>query len=168
MKNVVNVHLAGRSYNLNSTESEEYTQKLARELNRRLSAITNASANLSALDGALLCALDCLDELTKANNNIENIRNQIKDYVDDAGEARIQADEANKEVRVLRARVEALQAELKKRTTVIRYDNEKVESAKDMLSKEIDAAINKPMNTNAPGAQQSFFNTDPAANAERK
>ena len=69
---------------------------------------------------------------------------------------------------MLRARVEALQAELKKRTTVIRYDNEKVESAKDMLSKEIDAAINKPMNTNAPGAQQSFFNTDPAANAERK
>ncbi len=168
MKNVVNVQLAGRSYNLNSTESEEYTQKLARELNRRLSAITNASANLSALDGALLCALDCLDELTKANNNIENIRNQIKDYVDDAGEARIQADEANKEVRVLRARVEALQAELKKRTTVIRYDNEKVESAKDMLSKEIDAAINKPMNTNSMGAQQSFFTTDPGSSADRK
>ena len=157
MKNVVNVQLAGRSYNLNSTESEEYTQKLARELNRRLSAITNASANLSALDGALLCALDCLDELTKANRNVENIRSQIKDYVDDAGQARLAADEANKELRILRAKVEELQTELKKRTTVIRYDNDKVENARDMLSKEINAAINSPLSR--PTVQQ--MNGDP-------
>lgn len=159
MKNVVKVQLAGRAYTLNSDESADYTIRLARELNRRIDIIMNASPGLSSLDAALLCALDCLDEMTKANSNMENIRNQIKDYVDDAGQARIQADEAGREVRQLRARVGALQAELKKRTTVIRYDNERVENAKDMLSKEINAAINKPME---PSAQQSFFNTNTA------
>ena len=113
---------------------------------------------LSTLDVALLCAMDCLDELTKANRNVENIRSQIKDYVDDAGQARLAADEANKELRILRAKVEELQTELKKRTTVIRYDDDdKVENARDMLSKEINAAINSPLSR--PTVQQ--LNGDP-------
>jgi cell division protein ZapA len=102
--------------------------------------------------------MDCLDELTKANRNVENIRSQIKDYVDDAGQARLAADEANKELRILRAKVEELQTELKKRTTVIRYDDDdKVENARDMLSKEINAAINSPLSR--PTVQQ--LNGDP-------
>lgn len=154
MKNVVKVQLAGRSYNLTSTETPDYTIRLSRELNRRMDIIMSASDSLSTLDAALLCAMDCLDELTKANRTVEAIRSQIKDYVDDAGQARLAADEANKELRVLRAKVAELQTELKKRTTVIRYDNEKVESAKDILSREIDAAINSPLGR-SPAAQQS-------------
>ena len=95
-----------------------------------------------------------LDELTKANRNVENIRSQIKDYVDDASQARLAAEEANKELRVLRAKVDELQGELKKRTTVIRYDNDKVENARDMLSREIDEAINSPLSR--PTVQQTY------------
>jgi cell division protein ZapA (FtsZ GTPase activity inhibitor) len=61
MKNVVKVQLAGRNYNLTSTETPDYTIRLARELNRRMDMITSASENLSSLDAALLCAMDCLD-----------------------------------------------------------------------------------------------------------
>ena len=158
MKNVVKVQLAGRIYNLTSTEAPDYTIRLARELNRRMDIISSAAESLSTLDVALLCAMDCLDELTKANRNVENIRSQIKDYVDDAGQARLAADEANKELRILRAKVEELQTELKKRTTVIRYDDDdKVENARDMLSKEINAAINSPLSR--PTVQQ--LNGDP-------
>jgi cell division protein ZapA len=157
MKNVVKVQLAGRSYNLTSTETADYTIRLSRELNKRLDMIMSASESLSSLDAALLCAMDCLDELTKANRNVENIRSQIKDYVDDAAQARLAAEESNKEVRILRAKVEELQTELKNRTTVIRYDNEKVENAKDMLSREISAAINSPLSR--PTVQQ--INSDP-------
>ena len=154
MKNVVKVQLAGRSYNLTSTETPDYTIRLSRELNKRLDMIMSQSESLSSLDAALLCAMDCLDELTKANRNVENIRSQIKDYVDDASQARLAAEEANKELRVLRAKVDELQGELKKRTTVIRYDNDKVENARDMLSREIDEAINSPLSR--PTVQQTF------------
>jgi cell division protein ZapA len=154
MKNVVKVQLAGRSYNLTSTETPDYTIRLSRELNKRLDMIMSQSESLSSLDAALLCAMDCLDELTKANRNVENIRSQIKDYVDDASQARLAAEEANKELRVLRAKVDELQSELKKRTTVIRYDNDKVENARDMLSREIDEAINSPLSR--PTVQQTY------------
>ena len=154
MKNVVKVQLAGRSYNLTSTETPDYTIRISRELNKRLDMIMSQSESLSSLDAALLCAMDCLDELTKANRNVENIRSQIKDYVDDASQARLAAEEANKELRVLRAKVDELQSELKKRTTVIRYDNDKVENARDMLSREIDEAINSPLSR--PTVQQTF------------
>ena len=154
MKNVVKVQLAGRSYNLTSTETPDYTIRLSRELNKRLDMIMSQSESLSSLDAALLCAMDCLDELTKANSNVENIRSQIKDYVDDASQARLAAEEANKELRVLRAKVDELQSELKKRTTVIRYDNDKVENARDMLSREIDEAINSPLSR--PTVQQTY------------
>ncbi len=185
MKNTVNVQLAGKSYNLTSDDNPEYTIKLSNELNKRMDIIKGASGNLSALDAALLCAMDLLDELTKANSNIENIRMQIKDYVDDAGQARLKADESQKELRVLRAKVAELQTELKKRTTVIRYDNEKVENAREMLSKEINAAIhspvhpagqanhaaqaNQPAQQNRPDRpnQQSFFNR-PAGTQDNK
>jgi cell division protein ZapA len=152
MKNVVKVQLAGRSYTLNSTETPDYTIRLSRELNKRLDMIMLQSESLSSLDAALLCAMDCLDELTKATRNVENIRSQIKDYVDDASQARLAAEESNKENRILRAKVDELQNELKKRTTVIRYDNEKVENARDMLSREINAAINSPLSR--PTVQQ--------------
>ena len=66
MKNVVKVQLAGRSYNLTSTETADYTIRLSRELNKRLDMIMSQSESLSSLDAALLCAMDCLDELTKA------------------------------------------------------------------------------------------------------
>lgn len=155
MKNVVKVQLAGRSYNLTSTETPDYTIRLSRELNKRLDMIMSQSESLSSLDAALLCAMDCLDELTKANRNVENIRSQIKDYVDDASQARLAAEEANKELRVLRAKVDELQTELKKRTTVIRYDSDKVENARDMLSREIDEAINSPLSR--PTVQQQNF-----------
>ena len=173
MKNVVKVQLAGRNYNLTSTETPDYTIRLARELNRRMDIIKSSSESLSSLDAALLCAMDCLDELTKANRNVENIRSQIKDYVDDAGQARLAADEANKELRILRAKVDELQTELKKRTTVIRYDNDKMENARDILSKEINAAINSPSSPRAASAgseqigQQSFFSR-PAADTNKK
>ena len=155
MKNVVKVQLAGRSYNLTSTETPDYTIRLSRELNKRLDMIMSQSESLSSLDAALLCAMDCLDELTKATRNVENIRSQIKDYVDDAAQARLAAEEANKELRVLRAKTEELQSELKKRTTVIRYDNDKVENARDMLSREIDEAINTPLSR--PNVHQQNF-----------
>lgn len=157
MKNVVKVQLAGRSYTLTSTEMPDYTIRLSRELNKRLDMIMSQSESLSSLDAALLCAMDCLDELTKATRNVENIRSQIKDYVDDASQARLAAEESNKENRILRAKVDELQSELKKRTTVIRYDNEKVENARDMLSREINAAINSPLSR--PTVQQ--INADP-------
>ena len=105
MKNKLKVNIYNRTYNLLSEESQEYTNKLALVINAKIKGMMKAIPSLSVQDAAVLTALDCLDELSKANQNIENIRTQIKDYVDDAGRARSQADEAQKEIRELQAKV---------------------------------------------------------------
>ena len=121
MKNKLKVNIYNRTYNLLSEESQEYTNKLALVINSKIKGMMKAIPSLSVQDAAVLTALDCLDELSKANQNIENIRTQIKDYVDDAGRARSQADEA-----------------------------QKVINANELLSQEIKNAIERPVHPNQP------------------
>ena len=112
-----------------------------------------AIPSLSVQDAAVLTALDCLDELSKANQNIENIRTQIKDYVDDAGRARSQADEAQKEIRELQAKVHDLEEQLEARTVVKREPEDEVINANELLSQEIKNAIERPVHPNQPKRQ---------------
>ena len=134
MKNKLKVNIYNRTYNLLSEESQEYTNKLALVINSKIKGMMKAIPSLSVQDAAVLTALDCLDELSKANQNIENIRTQIKDYVDDAGRARSQADEAQKEIRELQAKVHDLEEQL----------------ANELLSQEIKNAIERPVHPNQP------------------
>ena len=136
MKNKLKVNIYNRTYNLLSEESQEYTNKLALVINSKIKG--------------MMKALDCLDELSKANQNIENIRTQIKDYVDDAGRARSQADEAQKEIRELQAKVHDLEEQLEARTVVKREPEDEVINANELLSQEIKNAIERPVHPNQP------------------
>ncbi|MDE6133709.1 MAG: hypothetical protein K2G04_10125, partial [Oscillospiraceae bacterium] len=48
-----------------------------------------------------------------ANDSIDNIRSQIKEYVDDAGKARAERDRAVKAEAELKAKISSLENELK-------------------------------------------------------
>ena len=58
-------------------------------------------------------ALSAFDEGKKSNDSIDNIRTQIKEYVDDACQARLERDEALKNEKAHLARIAALENELK-------------------------------------------------------
>lgn len=139
MKNEVTVKIYNREYRLVTDETREYTDKLAGGLNKKMADLLKAKPSLSLQDAAALIALECYDELVKARQNVENIRSQIKDYVDDAGEAREQADDAQKELRALRDKVAQLEREVKLRKS-LSGSEEKV-SAKDILSQDISNAL---------------------------
>ena len=49
------------------------------------------------------------DNCTKANNSVEVIRSQVKEYVDEAGKARLERDAALREIDVLKAKIEQLE-----------------------------------------------------------
>ena len=68
--------------------------------------------NVSVQSAAILVALQAFDEAQKANDSIDNIRTQIKEYVDDACQARLERDEAVKNEKALLARISALENEL--------------------------------------------------------
>lgn len=157
MKNKLKVTIHNRDYTLISDETKEYTDRLASALNLKIKSLLSKCPSLSVTDAAVICALDVSDELAKANANVENIRSQIKDYVEEAGRARIQVDESQREIRNLKEKISRLDAELKARTTINRTDDEKPVSAEDILSAEIAEAINTPVNTqpiNVPKAER--------------
>lgn len=113
MKNEVTVRIFNREYRLLTDETKEYTDKLAKELNEKMSGILQSKLTLSVQDAAALIALECYDELVKSRENIDKIRNQVKDYIEDASQAKSKAESAQNEVSKLHERVAQLENMLK-------------------------------------------------------
>ncbi len=145
MKDKLKIKVFGRNYTLMSDETQAYTDKIASTLDNKLRQILKANPSLSITDAAVLASLEAYDELTKARSNIENIRSQIKGYVDEASRSKNDADNCRKRIFELERQVKALEDELEKRTVVKRAPDEEIVNAKDLISQEIDAALKSPV-----------------------
>lgn len=109
MINRVKVVLCGREYVLQTEDAPSYVYQLAKNLEKRISDITEENPRVSAHSAVMMVALSAMDELTKANNSVEVIRSQVKEYVDEAGKARLERDAALREIDVLKAKIEQLE-----------------------------------------------------------
>ena len=109
MINRVKVVLCGREYVLQTEAAPSYVYQLAKNLEKRISDITEENPRVSAHSAVMMVALSTMDELTKANNSVEVIRSQVKEYVDEAGKARLERDAALREIDVLKAKIEQLE-----------------------------------------------------------
>ncbi len=108
MKNSIKVKIYNREYNLQTEETKEYTLELAKKLDGQILEMMSGRNSVSLIDACVLISLSAIDESEKAKDNVENLRTQIKDYVDDAGDARLKCDELQKEIRILKAEIERL------------------------------------------------------------
>ena len=109
MKQRVKVILCGKEYALQTEDAPSYVYQLAKNLEKRISDITENNPRVSAHSAVMMVALSTMDELTKANNSVEVIRSQVKEYVDEAGKARLERDAALREIDVLKAKIEQLE-----------------------------------------------------------
>ncbi len=125
MINRVKVVLCGREYVLQTEDAPSYVYQLAKNLEKRISDITEDNPRVSAHSAVMMVALSAMDELTKANNSVEVIRSQVKEYVDEAGKARLERDAALREIDVLKAKIEQLE------------NLNKLKSLKDSISDEM-------------------------------
>lgn len=113
MMNRVKVVLCGKEYVLQTEDAPSYVYQLAKSLEKRISDITENNPRVSAHSAVMMVALSTMDELTKANNSVEVIRSQVKEYVDEAGKARLERDAALREIDILKAKIEQLENLLK-------------------------------------------------------
>lgn len=111
--NKVKVIICGKEYSLQTDESPEYVTDMARQLSRRIDAITGQADNMTVHSATLLVALAGMDDLAKANSTIDNIRTQIREYVDDAAFARLERDDLQKENESLKIRITELENKLR-------------------------------------------------------
>ena len=109
MINRVKVVLCGKEYILQTEDAPSYVYQLAKNLEKSIKEITEENPRVSAHSAVMMVALSTMDELTKANNSIEVIRSQVKEYVDEAGKARLERDAALREIDALKAKIEQLE-----------------------------------------------------------
>jgi cell division protein ZapA len=106
--------ICGKEYMLQTEESPNYVYSLAKLLEKKINDIAAGSTSISPHCAAVMVALSTLDDLSKSQANVENIRTQAKEYVDEAGKARIERDAALKEVEMLKLKIDRLEKEVNK------------------------------------------------------
>lgn len=97
MKNKVTVTIAGQEYTLVATEDAAYMEKVAQHVDLRVSEVA-AAGRISTTDAAILAALNIADEYFKAQEAAENLRSQIKGYLEEATDLKMQLSEAKREI----------------------------------------------------------------------
>ena len=94
--NKVRVTILGKEYVLKTPEKEEYVVGLARTIDRTIREIMKADETLSITSACILASLDAFDAKTKMETDVDNLRFQLKDYINDAMQANNKADELEK------------------------------------------------------------------------
>ena len=112
MLNKVKVVICGKDYVMQTAEAPTYVYGLARKLEGKINDMTD-NLGVSQYSAAIMVALSTMDDLSKANARLDQICDQSKEYVDDAGRARIERDAALKEVEMLKSKVAQLENTLK-------------------------------------------------------
>ena len=102
-KSKVKINVAGMNFSLVTEDEPAYIEGLAKNLSKKIEEIVESNTNLSVAQAAVLVALDCEDELSKHNNSSDNLRAQIKDYLEDAARARMEAENYKRELEKLKA-----------------------------------------------------------------
>ena len=110
--NRVEVHICGKRYVLQAQDDAGYIRELAHSLDKRIREIFDADPNVSFTDAVVLVAISILDEGMKANTNIDHIRKQIKSYVEEAAESRMQLEECKRELEQTKQAMDKMKTEL--------------------------------------------------------
>ena len=97
MANRVVVTICGEDYTFVAEESTSYMQKVGAYVGDKMNDILN-SAKVGRTDAAVLTAANIADELFKAQSAAEQLRSQIKGYLDEAGKAKAEASELKREI----------------------------------------------------------------------
>ena len=106
MANHVAVTICGEDYTLVAEESAAYMQKVGSYVDGKMAEVLE-SAKVGRTDAAVLTAVNIADELFKAQAAAEQLRGQIKEYLDEAGKAQSEASELKREVFRLQQKLDA-------------------------------------------------------------
>lgn len=112
MKNKVKLTICGGDYYITSDDDDSYIRSIGDEVDRRMNEMLAENQRVSTTMSAVLCALSYADDCHKANAAADNLRSQIKEYLEESQRSRLEADEAKREVERLRRELQGLRLRL--------------------------------------------------------
>lgn len=106
MANRVVITICGEEYTFVAEESANYMQKVGNIVDEKMQTVLD-SARVGRADAAVLTAVNLADELLKCQAADEQLRAQIKGYLDEASKAQSEVSELKREVFRLQQKLEA-------------------------------------------------------------
>ena len=97
-KNKVKLSICGNDYFITTDDDVKYAMALGDELDERVSKIVRENARISITQAAILAALDYADAARKAEDSADNLRGQIKEYLEDSARYKMEAEVARRDV----------------------------------------------------------------------
>lgn len=153
-KNRVRVTICGTDYVISSENAEEYMLEIGEKVNSKMQQMLDSNSRLSVSMAAVLAAMDYCDEAVKSEKTADNLRSQIKKYLDDSSQAYAQAEDSKREIERMNREIQRL------RLRLAEDDNSAYGSAAKKasqgLKQEPEAPISKP-NEEPDNMQTSFF-----------
>ena len=96
MANRITMSICGEDYTLVADESAAYMEKVGALVDEKMTQLQEG-AHVSRIDAAVLTAVNLADEL-KAQEAAENLRRQLKTYLDEASQAKAEASELKRQL----------------------------------------------------------------------
>ncbi len=106
MANRVVITICGEEYTFVAEESAAYMQRVGAYVGDKMQDVLD-SAKVGRTDAAVLTAANITDELFKSQAASEQLRGQIKGYLDEAGKAQAEVSELKREVFRLQQKLDA-------------------------------------------------------------
>ena len=97
MANRVTMSICGTEYILVAEEDAAYMEKIGNMVDAEMQKLMD-SAHMSRDAAAVLAAVNLADELCKAQENADNLRRQLKTYLDEASRAKNEAAELRRKL----------------------------------------------------------------------
>ena len=97
MANRVTMTICGTEYTLVAEEDAAYMEKVGAMVDGEMRQLMDA-AHMSRDNAAVLAAVNLADELLKSEQTAENLRRQVKDYLDEATQARNEASDLKRQL----------------------------------------------------------------------
>lgn len=97
MKKTITVTVGGNEYRLVSSENDEYTRKVAAHVDSKIAEILDGSS-FSIIDAAVLAGINIADEYYKVLDTADNLRTQLKDYLEESGRMKMELAELRREI----------------------------------------------------------------------
>ena len=97
MANRITMSICGEDYTLVADESAAYMEKVGALVDEKMTQLQEGAQG-SRIDAAVLTAVNLADELLKAQEAAENLRRQLKTYLDEASQAKAEASELKRQL----------------------------------------------------------------------
>lgn len=97
MANRVTMNICGEEYILVAEESAAYMEKVGALVDKKMAELME-SAHMGRSDAAVLAAVNIADELFKAQESADNLRRQLKSYLDEATQAKNEISELKRQL----------------------------------------------------------------------